>query len=69
MDLGFHIPVFDIDGGPTAIAGELAAVGNAAEAAGATSHKELQQVFDAFDTDKSVSTSKACNASRNMLMF
>lgn len=36
MDLGFHIPVFDIDGGPTAIAGELAAVGRAAEAAGAT---------------------------------
>ena len=36
MDLGFHIPVFDIDGGPTAIAGELAAVGKAAEAAGAT---------------------------------
>ncbi|MBX7452820.1 LLM class F420-dependent oxidoreductase [Mycolicibacterium sp. 3033] len=36
MDLGFHIPVFDIDGGPTAIAGELAAVGQAAEAAGAT---------------------------------
>ena len=36
MDLGFHIPVFDIDGGPTAIAGELAAVGKAAEEAGAT---------------------------------
>lgn len=36
MDLGFHIPVFDIDGGPTAIATELADVGAAAEAAGAT---------------------------------
>ncbi|MEZ0339306.1 LLM class F420-dependent oxidoreductase [Mycobacterium sp. pV006] len=36
MDLGFHVPVFDIDGGTTAIAGELARVGQAAEAAGAT---------------------------------
>lgn len=36
MDLGFHIPIFDIDGGTTAIAGELAEVGAAAEAAGAT---------------------------------
>ncbi|MDY6998445.1 MAG: LLM class F420-dependent oxidoreductase [Actinomycetota bacterium] len=36
MELGFHIPVFDIDGGPTAIAAELAEVGAAAEAAGAT---------------------------------
>jgi F420-dependent oxidoreductase-like protein len=36
MELGFHLPVFDIDGGPTAIAGELARVGTAAEASGAT---------------------------------
>jgi len=36
MDLGFHLPIFDIDGGPAAIAGELARVGTAAEASGAT---------------------------------
>ena len=36
MELGFHVPVFDIDGGTTAIAGELARVGTAAEEAGAT---------------------------------
>src|SRR3954468_19513360 len=36
MELGFHLPIFDIDGGTTAIAGELARVGSAAEAAGAT---------------------------------
>ncbi|UXA18080.1 LLM class F420-dependent oxidoreductase [Mycobacterium sp. SMC-4] len=36
MELGFHVPIFDIDGGTTAIAGELARVGEAAEAAGAT---------------------------------
>ncbi|MFI9408295.1 LLM class F420-dependent oxidoreductase [Nocardia gamkensis] len=36
MELGFHVPVFDIDGGTTAIAGELARVGAAAEASGAT---------------------------------
>ncbi|MGE2836125.1 LLM class F420-dependent oxidoreductase [Mycobacterium sp. SMC-4] len=36
MELGFHVPVFDIDGGTTAIAGELARVGEAAEASGAT---------------------------------
>jgi F420-dependent oxidoreductase-like protein len=36
MELGFHIPVFDIDGGTAAIAGELARVGTAAEEAGAT---------------------------------
>ena len=36
MELGFHLPIFDIDGGPTAIAGELARVGAAAEASGAT---------------------------------
>lgn len=36
MDLGIHVPIFDIDGGPTAIAPELAEVGAAAEAAGAT---------------------------------
>ena len=36
MELGFHLPVFDIEGGTTAIAGELARVGTAAEEAGAT---------------------------------
>jgi F420-dependent oxidoreductase-like protein len=36
MEIGFHLPVFDIDGGTTAIAGELARVGPAAEACGAT---------------------------------
>jgi F420-dependent oxidoreductase-like protein len=36
MDLGFHVPVFEIDGGTPAIAGELARVGEAAEASGAT---------------------------------
>jgi F420-dependent oxidoreductase-like protein len=37
MDLGISIPVLDIDGGTSAIGGELARVGEAAEAAGATS--------------------------------
>lgn len=36
MDLGIHVPIFDIDGGTTAIAGELARVGVAAERSGAT---------------------------------
>ncbi|MDW5609692.1 LLM class F420-dependent oxidoreductase [Mycolicibacterium sp. D5.8-2] len=36
MDLGIHVPIFDIDGGTTAIAGELARVGAAAEESGAT---------------------------------
>ncbi|MGV9798186.1 LLM class F420-dependent oxidoreductase [Mycobacterium sp. NPDC003449] len=36
MDLGIHVPIFDIDGGTTAIAGELARVGEAAEQSGAT---------------------------------
>ncbi len=36
MDFGIHVPVFDIDGGTPAIASELARVGTAAEAAGAT---------------------------------
>jgi F420-dependent oxidoreductase-like protein len=36
MELGFHLPIFDIDGGTSAIAGELARVGSAAEEAGAT---------------------------------
>ncbi len=36
MDLGIHIPIFDIDGGTTAIANELANVGSAVEASGAT---------------------------------
>ncbi|RDI67464.1 LLM class F420-dependent oxidoreductase [Nocardia pseudobrasiliensis] len=36
MELGFHLPIFDIDGGTGAIAGELARVGAAAEEVGAT---------------------------------
>jgi F420-dependent oxidoreductase-like protein len=36
VELGFHLPIFDIDGGTTAIAGELARVGAAAEESGAT---------------------------------
>jgi F420-dependent oxidoreductase-like protein len=36
MELGIHVPVFDIDGGTAAIAGELARVGTAAEESGAT---------------------------------
>ncbi|MDF2824197.1 MAG: class F420-dependent oxidoreductase [Mycobacterium sp.] len=35
MQLGLHLPIFDIDGGTPAIAAELARVGNAAEHAGA----------------------------------
>ncbi|GAA4399683.1 LLM class F420-dependent oxidoreductase [Tsukamurella soli] len=36
MELGIHFPIFEIDGGTAAIAPELARVGQAAEAAGAT---------------------------------
>lgn len=36
MEIGFHLPIFDIDGGTPAIAGELARIGEAAEACGAT---------------------------------
>ena len=36
MELGIHVPIFDIDGGTTAIAGELARVGTAAEESGVT---------------------------------
>src|SRR4051812_17528020 len=36
MELVFPLPIFDIDGGTPAIAGELARVGSAAEEAGAT---------------------------------
>ncbi|MBH0777147.1 LLM class F420-dependent oxidoreductase [Nocardia bovistercoris] len=36
MELGIHVPIFDIEGGTGAIASELARVGAAAEAAGAT---------------------------------
>jgi alkanesulfonate monooxygenase SsuD/methylene tetrahydromethanopterin reductase-like flavin-dependent oxidoreductase (luciferase family) len=36
VELGFHVPIFDIDGGSTAIACELARVGAAAEESGAT---------------------------------
>ncbi len=36
MELGIHLPIFDIDGGTAAIAPELAGVGGAAEAAGVT---------------------------------
>ncbi len=45
MDLGFHVPIFDIDGGTTAIAGELAEVGAAAEAAGATWLSFMDHLF------------------------
>ncbi|WP_227980638.1 LLM class F420-dependent oxidoreductase [Nocardia spumae] len=34
MELGIHVPIFDIDGGTTAIAGELARVGRSVEEAG-----------------------------------
>jgi F420-dependent oxidoreductase-like protein len=36
VELGFHVPIFDIDGGTTAIAGELARLGAAADESGAT---------------------------------
>ncbi|MGV9676706.1 LLM class F420-dependent oxidoreductase [Nocardia sp. NPDC003482] len=36
MEFGLHLPVFDIDGGTAAIAGELARVGEAAEEVGAS---------------------------------
>ena len=36
MQLGFHLPIFDVDGGTTAIAAELARVGAATEEAGAS---------------------------------
>ena len=36
MDFGIHVPIFDIGGGTTAIAPELARVGTAVEEAGAT---------------------------------
>jgi len=45
MELGFHLPIFDIDGGTTAIAGELARVGAAAEASGATSLSFMDHYF------------------------
>jgi F420-dependent oxidoreductase-like protein len=45
MDLGFAISVFDIDGGTTAIAGELARAGAAAEEAGATSLSLMDHYF------------------------
>ncbi len=34
MELGIHVPIFDIDGGTGAIAGELARLGRSVEAAG-----------------------------------
>ncbi|MEU4311717.1 LLM class F420-dependent oxidoreductase [Nocardia sp. NPDC024068] len=36
MELGFHIPIFEVDGGTAALAGELARAGAAAENSGAT---------------------------------
>jgi len=45
MELGFHLPIFDIDGGTTAIAGELARVGTAAEEAGATCLSFMNHYF------------------------
>jgi hypothetical protein len=45
MELGFAISVFDIDGGTTAIAGELARAAAAAEEAGATSLSLMDHYF------------------------
>lgn len=45
MDLGIHVPIFDIDGGTTAIAPELARVGAAAEESGATSLSFMDHFF------------------------
>jgi len=45
MDLGIHLMRFDIDGGAAAIAGELARVGEATEAAGATELTLMDHFF------------------------
>ncbi|MEV0034089.1 LLM class F420-dependent oxidoreductase [Nocardia sp. NPDC050793] len=52
MELGFHIPIFDIDGGTTAIAGELARVGAAAEASGATWLSFMDHYFQIAQTGR-----------------
>src|SRR5690606_18327650 len=50
MELGFHVPIFEIDGGTAAIAGELARVGAAAEAAGASWLSFMDHFFQSEPT-------------------
>src|SRR3981189_1014751 len=45
VEVGFYVPIFDIDGGTTAIAGELARVGTAAEESGATWLSFMDHLF------------------------
>ncbi len=45
MKLGVHLPIFDIDGGTTSIAGELARVGAAVEEAGVTDLTVMDHYF------------------------
>ena len=45
MKLGTHLPIFDIDGGTSAIAGELARVGAAVEAAGVSDVSVMDHYF------------------------
>ena len=45
MKLGIHLPIFDIDGGTFAIAGELARVGAAVEAAGVSDVSVMDHYF------------------------
>lgn len=45
MKLGIHLPIFDIDGGTSAIAGELARVGAAVEAAGVSDVSVMDHYF------------------------
>lgn len=45
MKLAIHLPIFDIDGGTTCIAGELARVGAAVEAAGVTDLTVMDHYF------------------------
>lgn len=52
MELGFHVPIFDIDGGTAAIAGELARVGTAAEEAGATWLSFMDHYFQIAPTGR-----------------
>ncbi|MFI5775924.1 LLM class F420-dependent oxidoreductase [Nocardia sp. NPDC051570] len=52
MELGFHLPIFDIDGGTTAIAGELARVGAVAEESGATWLSFMDHYFQIAPTGR-----------------
>jgi F420-dependent oxidoreductase-like protein len=52
MQLGFHLPIFDIDGGTTAIAAELARVGAAAEHAGASWLSVMDHYFQIEPTGR-----------------